>query len=122
MAIQMPNITSYVGSWLMWYAAHGASLQGPVSPPVAHRKVDPKYVASAVADRIEGRIQLLCVINTNGRVGHVELVRGIDPRLDQSAMEALAKWEFSPATKSGAPIDVDVMVEIPFHLAPKVPK
>jgi TonB family protein len=122
MAIQMPNITSYVGSWLMWYAAHGASLPGPVSPPVAHRKVDPKYIASAVADRIEGRIQLLCVINTNGHVGQVELVRGIDPRLDQSAMEALAKWEFSPATKSGAPVDVDVMVEIPFRLAPKVPK
>jgi TonB family protein len=122
MAIQMPNITSYVGSWLMWYAAHGAGLQGPVAPPVPHRKVDPKYIASAVVERIEGRIQLLCVINSTGHVSQVELVRGLDPRLDRSAMEALAKWEFSPATRSGAPVDVDVMVEIPFRLAPKAPR
>jgi outer membrane biosynthesis protein TonB len=49
----------------------------------------------------------------------VELVRGLDPRLDQTAMEALSKWEFRPASRSGEPLDVDVMVEIPFHLAPK---
>jgi periplasmic protein TonB len=119
----MPNITSYSGSWLMWYAARGMSqIVTPLAPPVPFRKVDPKYIATAVADRIEGRVQLLCVINKDGHVEQVELVRGLDPRLDQSAMEALAKWEFHPAHRSGAAVDVDVMVEIPFHLAPKVPK
>jgi TonB family protein len=122
MAIQMPNITSYVGSWLMWYASRGVTREGPMAAPVPYRKVDPKYVATAVADRIEGRVQLLCVINTSGRVNQVELIRGLDPRLDKSAMEALAKWEFTPATRSGVPVDVDVMVEIPFRLAPKEPK
>jgi TonB family protein len=91
----------------------------PLAPPVPFHKVDPKYIATAVADRVEGRVQLLCVINRSGRVEQVELVRGLDSRLDQSAMEALAKWQFRPASRSGAPIDVDVMVEIPFHLAPK---
>ena len=45
MAIQMPNLTSDSGSWLMWYADRTAREIGlaPVSPPVAHRKVDPKY-------------------------------------------------------------------------------
>jgi TonB family protein len=119
MAIQMPNITSYSGSWLMWYAARGLGPPAPLAPPVPFRKVDPKYIATAVADRIEGRVQLLCVINRDGHVEQVELVRSLDPRLDQSAMEALAKWEFHPAHRSGAPVDVDVMVEIPFHLAPK---
>jgi TonB family protein len=122
MAIQMPNITSYSGSWLMWYAARGMAPLTPLAPPVPYRKVDPKYIATAVVDRIEGRVQLLCVINRSGHVEQVELVRGLDPRLDQSAMEALAKWEFRPASRGGAPIDVDVMVEIPFHLAPKIPK
>jgi TonB family protein len=119
MAIQMPNITSYSGSWLMWYAARGMGPQSPLAPPVPYRKVDPKYIATAIAERIEGRVQLLCVINRSGHVEQVELVRGLDPRLDQSAVEALSKWEFRPASKSGAPVDVDVMVEIPFHLAPK---
>jgi TonB family protein len=119
MAIQMPNITSYSGSWLMWYASHGMSPVAPIAPPVPFRKVDPKYIATAVAERIEGRVQLLCVINKEGRVEQVELVRGLDARLDQSAMEAISKWLFRPAHRNGEPVDVDVMVEIPFHLAPK---
>jgi len=123
MAIQMPNITSYVGSWLMWYSGRGGENgTGPVSPPVPHRKVDPKYIAQAAEERIEGRVQLLCVIRQNGLVDHVELVRGIDDRLDRSAMEALAKWQFAPASQGGAPVDVDVMVEIPFRLAPRIKK
>ncbi len=123
MAIQMPNITSYSGSWMMWYASRTLSnlAEGPISPPVPHRKVDPKYIATAAAERIEGRVQLMCMITGAGAVDHVELLKGIDERLDQSAMEALSKWQFSPATRAGVPVDVDVMVEIPFKLAPKVP-
>jgi TonB family protein len=124
MAIQMPNLTSYSGSWLMWYSDRTAREAGlsPVSPPVAHRKVDPKYVATAVEERIEGRVQLACVIDREGRVSTVELVRGADARLNRSAEDALAKWEFYPATRNGVPVEVDVLVEIPFKLAPRVPQ
>jgi TonB family protein len=123
MAIQMPNLTSFSGSWLMWYADRTAREVGlaPVAPPVAHRKVDPKYIASAAAEHVEGKVQLACVIAKDGHVSHVELVRGLDDRLNQSAEEALAKWEFDPATRHGVPVEVDVLVEIPFqleHIAP----
>jgi TonB family protein len=123
MAIQMPNLTSYSGSWLMWYADRTARAAGlsPVAPPVPHRKVDPKYVAAAAADRVEGKVQLACVIGKDGRVSTVELVRGLDDRLNQTAEEALAKWEFEPATRQGEPVEVDVLVEIPFRLAPRNP-
>jgi TonB family protein len=120
MAIQMPNLTSYSGSWLMWYSdrtAHEAGL-APVAPPVAHRKVDPKYIAAAAADKIEGKVQLACVIGKDGRVSSVELLRGLDDRLNQSAEEAMSKWEFTPASRHGEPVEVDVVVEIPFRLAP----
>jgi TonB family protein len=121
MAIQMPNLTSYSGSWLMWYADRTAREAGlsPVAPPVPRRKVDPKYVAAAAADRVEGKVQLACVIGKDGRVSTVELVRGLDDRLNQTAEEALAKWEFEPATRHGEPVEVDVLVEIPFRLAPR---
>ena len=121
MAIQMPNLTSYSGSWLMWYADRTARETGlaPVAPPEPRRKVDPKYVASAAADRVEGKVQLACVIGKDGRVSTVELVRGLDDRLNQTAEEALAKWEFTPATRQGEPVEVDVLVEIPFRLAPR---
>jgi TonB family protein len=123
MAIQMPNLTSYSGSWLMWYADRTAREAGlaPVAPPVAHRKVDPKYIAAAAAEHVEGKVQLACVIAKDGHVSNVELVRGLDDRLNRSAEEALAKWEFDPATRHGVPVEVDVLVEIPFrleHVAP----
>ncbi len=86
------------------------------------RKVDPKYVASAAADRIEGKVQLACVIGKDGHVSHVEMVRGLDDRLNETAQEAMAKWEFEPATRHGEPVEVDVLVEIPFKLAPFTPK
>ena len=120
-AIQMPNITSYVGSWLMWYADRNAVPlnAGVITPPLPHRKVDPKYIPAAADERVEGQVRLSCVIQKNGRVDLVQLVKGLDDRLDQSAIDALAKWEFTPAMRNGNPVDVDVLVEIPFRLAPR---
>lgn len=124
MAIQMPNITSYSGSWLMWYSERTARpiSTAVITPPTAHRKVDPKYIAEAVSERIEGIVRLGAVIRKDGTVGAVELVRGLDQRLDRSAQDALAKWQFTPAMRNGEPIDVDVLVEIPFRLAPHAEK
>jgi TonB family protein len=121
MAIQMPNLTSYVGSWLMWYSERSARpvSTAVITPPVVHRKVDPKYIAAAVSERVEGIVRLTAVINKDGTVGAVELVHGLDDRLDRTAQEAMAKWQFAPAMRNGEPIDVDILVEIPFRLAPR---
>jgi TonB family protein len=120
MAIQMSNLTSYSGSWLMWYAARTERETNlpPIAAPVPYRKVDPKYLPSAISDHVEGKVQLFCVVSREGTVSSIELLRGADERLNQSAEEALAKWEFYPATRNGQPVDVDVVVEIPFVLAP----
>jgi TonB family protein len=71
-----------------------------------------------VDDHVEGRVQLFCVIGSRGTVSSIELLHGADERLNKSAEEALAKWEFYPATRDGKPVDVDVVVEIPFVLEP----
>lgn len=120
MAIQMSNLTSASGSWLIWYSPRSmdSTALAQLTPPVPFRKVDPKYTPSAISDRVEGKVQLFCVIGRGGTVSSIELVRGADERLNQSAEEALAKWEFYPATRNGQAVDVDVVVEIPFVLAP----
>ena len=124
MAIQLPNLTSYSGSWLMWYAdrTQQQAERDPIAPPVPHHKADPKYIASAVSERIEGKVRLACVITKEGKVGGIELLRGLDDRLNRSAEEALGKWEFYPATRRGEPVDVDAVVEIPFRLEPLAPE
>jgi TonB family protein len=122
MAIQMPNVTSFSGSWLVWFAERvplpGAAPQ-EMRPPEVVRKVDPKYVAGAAADRVEGTVRLFGVIGKDGHVGGIALLRQLDDRLDRTAQEALAKWEFTPALRDGVAVDVDAIFEIPFHLAPR---
>jgi len=119
-AIQMPNVTSYIGSWTMWFADH-EPMPGNVHemrPPVPTRKVDPKYVASAAAERVEGKVQLSAVIRRDGRVESVSVLQHLDDRLDFAAVQALQKWEFVPAKRDGHTVDVDAIFEIPFRLEP----
>jgi TonB family protein len=122
LAVQMPNITSYAGSWIMWFAERSASARRGshgLRPPVPVHKVDPKYYQDAIAERVEGKVQLAGVIRADGHVDQVRVLKGVDPRLDRSAAEALLKWEFEPAQRNGAALDVDVVAEIPFLLAPQ---
>jgi len=125
MAIQMPNITSYSGSWLVWFAERDVSPGGPaadVEAPQPLRKVDPKYIASAADERVEGKVRLWAVIGKDGHVGSVTLLSHLDDRLDQSAQDALSKWLFQPARYKGVAVEVDAVFEVPFRLAPKPPR
>jgi len=121
LAIQMPNVTSYMGSWIVWFAERDpAAGPGPdIQPPLPLHKVDPKYIAAAAAERVEGKVRLAAVIRKDGRVDGLKLLRHVDDRLDRSAEEALAKWEFEPAFRAGRAVDVDAVFEIPFTLAPR---
>ena len=120
LAVQMPNISSYVGSWIMWFADRVPRGGHDLRPPVPLHKVDPKYLPAAISERIEGKVQIAGVIRTNGRVDLLRILKGVDPRLDRSAEEALLKWEFAPAERNGIPVEVDLVAEIPFLLAPQV--
>jgi TonB family protein len=122
MAIQAPNLTSYSGSWLVWFAGREQEPGGApfdMRPPLPLRVVDPKYIPSAADERVEGKVRLWAVIGKDGHITGVALLQHLDERLDRSAEEALAKWLFQPAQFNGRPVDVDAVFEIPFTLAPK---
>lgn len=122
MAIQMPNVTSFSGSWMVWFAEHQPLPGAPPADmrgPEPMRKVDPKYIADAANERVEGIVRLTAVIRKDGTIDDVELLKHLDDRLDRSAEEALAKWRFEPARRDGEPVDVDAVFEIPFRLAPR---
>ena len=108
----------------MWFAEHIAPGKeaSEVALPVPLRKVDPKYIAAAAEERIQGMVRLAGVVNGTGRVEGISVLKGIDDRLDHSAAEALGKWEFTPAQRDGVSLAMDVIVEIPFRLAPRAPR
>ena len=84
--------------------------------PVPLRKVDPKYPPALVSARVQGDVILYAIIRKDGSVDSIQVVKGIEPRLDQNAMEALARWKFRPAERRGDPVELEAVVTIPFRV------
>lgn len=123
MHIDMPNLTSVSGSWVLNFAQLDERLsrtaqqqnQSRLSAPVLERKVDPKYPPAAVKAHVEGEVILYAIIRKDGSVDSIQRVRGLETQLDQNAMAALKEWKFSPAMLDGAPVDIEAVVHIPFR-------
>jgi len=118
--VNMPNLSSAMGSWILNCAQldEGDSpykARGAFSGPIPIQKVDPKYPPDLIKEHVDGEVILYAIIRKDGSVDSVQLVRGLDPRLDKNSMEALAQWKFRPGTRDGAPIDVETVAHIPFH-------
>ena len=125
MQIEMPNLNSVTGSWILNFSELLTDPSAPRIPspdlngPAPMRKVDPKYPPTLIDEHVEGEVILYAVIRRDGSVDSIQLVRGIDDDLDKNAMNALSQWKFRPATRQGEPVELEAIVHIPFH-APDV--
>jgi TonB family protein len=119
MNVNMPNFNSATGSWIIHFSemhlSGVASHAGNLSAPLPLHKVDPKYPSTLMEEHIEGEVILYAVIRQNGTVDSIQLVRGIDDRLDANAVSAFGEWKFEPAMRDGQPVDLEAIVHIPFH-------
>jgi len=121
--INMPNLTSASGSWVLNFAELNETAPGgtmnpgtaDLAGPVPLRKVDPKYPPELRTSHVDGEVVLYAIIRKDGSVDSIQLVHSVDPHLDANAMEALAQWKFSPAEKHGEPVDLEAVVHIPFR-------
>jgi TonB family protein len=116
MTLNMPNLNSAGGSWIMRFAElNDSGSTADISAPRALHKVDPAYPLELMRQNVGGTVALRAIIRSDGSVADVHVLRSIDARLDRYACDALARWQFEPATRSGAPVDLAVVVMIPFH-------
>ncbi len=116
LVLNMPNLTSATGSWIVRFAELKQSdNKVPIAAPVALSKVDPAYPADAMRDNVEGTVTLYAVIHADGTVSGIKVLGSVDPRLDQAAERALARWQFRPGTKAGEPVELEAVVMIPFR-------
>lgn len=115
MVLNMPNLTSAGGSWIVRFTdLKQTSDKGDLTAPVAIHKVDPAYPSSLMKSRIEGTVLLYAIIRADGTVDGVKVLRGVDDTLDEYARVALSHWQFRPATRHGAAVDLEAIVQIPF--------
>jgi TonB family protein len=115
MEINLPNLNSRGGSWVIRFAEKDMpSIAGELSTPVATTKVDPAYPSSLQHDGVQGTVVLYAVIHADGTVGDIRVLQGLHEQLDSNAVKALSRWKFRPATKGGAAVDLEAVVQIPF--------
>ncbi len=89
---------------------------GDVKAPVVISRVEPTYPEVARKARISGIVIVECIIDKNGTVQNVQILKPLPFGLDQAAAEAVKKWRFKPGTLNGQPVDVIFNLTVNFKL------
>lgn len=75
------------------------------------------YPAIAMENSISGTVYVNFVVNTKGEITSINIVRGVDPSLDNEvirALKAAPKWE--PGMQRGKPVSVSMAIPVKFIL------
>lgn len=89
---------------------------GEVVAPIKLSAPPPVYPDLARAARLQGIVILRCVIDEQGRVTDVEVLKGKGLGLSEAAVEAVRQWTYRPATWHGRPVAVYLNLTVRFHL------
>ena len=77
-----------------------------------------KYPEEAKNKDIEGTVYLKFVVNAEGKVQDVNILRSVDPILDQEAVKVVENLpEWTPGHQGGKPVNVSMQIPIMFKLA-----
>jgi len=100
----------------------GGTGGGPYRPgsgivaPRLLREVKADYSEDARRRGVEGEVVMEIVVTRTGSVGDIKILRRLGSGLDERAVQAVRQWQFAPATRKGAPVDVIVEVGVEFRL------
>lgn len=76
-----------------------------------------KYPAMAAENGIEGRVTVQFVVERDGSVSGVHVVRGVDPSLDKEATRVVAQMpKWIPGKQNGSAVRVKYTVPVTFRL------
>jgi TonB family protein len=87
-----------------------------VTAPRAIYEPEPEYSEEARKIKQQGMVVLSVVVDQQGRPRNIHIARSLGLGLDEKAIEAVKKWKFTPGTKDGIPVAVQVNVEVSFRL------
>lgn len=85
-------------------------------------KVKPKanYTDQARRNCIQGYVLLRGIFRPNGKIEKIEVVKGLDGGLTESAINAMKKIKFSPAKKAGVEVSALQTIEYNFTLIQRI--
>jgi protein TonB len=89
---------------------------GTIRTPQKIVHVPPEYPRVAIEARIKGVVILEAVLDEQGSVRGVRVLRSI-PLLDQAAVDAVRQWRYTPTLLNGVPVPIVMTVTVSFDLA-----
>jgi len=102
--------------WPMQYAlmspaqAHNSVLNGLLTPPAVLKKSPATAPKTGLAAN-SGPVFVTGIIDETGKLGALRAIRALDGRT-QSALSALAQWEFLAAQLGGKPVACKVLIGV----------
>jgi outer membrane biosynthesis protein TonB len=118
LVIPRPDLPEYSDDWVLWFSERqpGDTPASRISAPVPARKYSVAGGAPAANPPSNGAAQFAAVLDRNGRISAVRILRGAAGDAFRSkAVEDLQTWEFQPALRNGEAIEVDIVLEISFQ-------
>jgi TonB family protein len=89
---------------------------GDVAPPVKITSPPPQYTEIARKARVQGVVIIEAIIDKQGNVTNVKILKSLPMGLDTAAADAVKKWKFEPATLNGKPVAVIYNLTVNFRL------
>lgn len=89
---------------------------GDVQKPEKLNAPQPQYTEIARKARIQGVVILQAIINEQGDVVNVTVLKGLPMGLSEAAESAVVQWKFKPATLNGKPVAVYFNLTVNFQL------
>jgi hypothetical protein len=117
MVVPMENLPVYAGDWILWFSDRESKPgETPVvRAPVPFRKLEPVEPLSP-GDRKEERIQIVALLKKDGTLHEIATPAAANDAIKRAVIHDMESWQFKPATRNGIPVDVDVVLEVPFNL------
>jgi protein TonB len=88
---------------------------GDVRPPERTHFVAPVYPPAAQSARMEGTVILEAVIDAQGVVQDVKILRSV-PLLDRAAIDAVRQWRYTPTRLNGVAMPIVMTVTVTFSM------
>ena len=93
--------------------------QEQLTPPYPIDEEDPKFPPDVLA-RNPGRMVVVAgIMTTEGKLSALRIVQSPNNLLNAPALEALSKWTFRPAERTGQPVALKILLGIPLSSPPQ---
>jgi TonB family protein len=109
------------GQQVVAFAGPPVAAGGAESEPTLTHRAEADYTPLASRDRVTGMVQVRMVVDLEGKPRHIVIVQPLGYGLDARAVEAAAKFRFTPATIRGKPVASTVLMSQDFLLVSPPP-